>query len=194
MEQQHPQPGTAHQERIEPLRATESALDHFGMIIFFVIVLEVAMLFGLNLYQDSRTKTLNTQLGEKKAQLASSDNVTINNQIEEVLSGADKLGTVLNTRVQWSNFYRQLDAVTPKNVKLTTFSLGDSGVFRADGFTPSLSTLATAMVAWTSGVTGHPTPFSSIILNSNGYTAHGAGRIVSFSVSGNVNIGALGTK
>lgn|GEM_PF-1458529 len=188
--QQHLAPDK--EEKISPLSSGRRVIDTFGNIIFFVIVIEIILLFGLNLYQKSRISALTKQLGEKQAQLNQPENRVINTQIEEVLEGQDALSRALKSKVKWANFYSQLNAVTPKNVRFTSVSLNDSGVFRGDGFTPTMSDLARALVAWQTGAESIATPFSSLELNNNGFITQGSQRLVSFSVSGQINLGGLG--
>lgn len=180
------------QQAIAAVEEVTQPLDTFGRIVFLVIILEIALMVGLNLYEKSRYKTISNDLADKQQQLASADNATINSQVSDVLSGQAKLQLVLSNKLNWASFYTALNAVTPKDVRISSITISQSGVFKASGETGSLSSLARALTAWQKGVTTTPSPFSSVILNSDGYTSDGTNRRVSFSISGQVNLGSLG--
>lgn len=167
-------------------------IDSFGRIVFLVIILEIILMAGLNLYEKSRLNTITQDLNTKQQQLASADYATLNSQVNDVLGGQAKLQAVLSAKLNWSNFYTMLDAVTPKDVRLTSISISESGAFKASGETSTLTSLARAMTAWQKGVTGVATPFTSLALNNDGYTTDSGSRRVTFSVSGQVNLGSLG--
>lgn len=176
---------------IAAVEAGRPVIDSFGMIIFFVVVVEIVLLFGLNLYQKSRIETLSKKLTDDKTALSLPENRTLNTQVDEVLDGTDKLKAILASKVHWSKFYVLLNAVTPKNTRLSGMSISETGAFRADGTTGSLSDLAHVVVAWTQGTDTITTPFSSVTLNSNGFSSQNGARVVTFSISGQVNMGAL---
>ena len=179
------------QAEIAAVKAGKPIIDTFGTVIFFVVVIEIILIFGLNLYQDSRIKSLSSRLTTQKQTLSTAENVTINTQINEVLDGADSLKTVLNGKVKWSKFYTLLNAVTPKNSRVTALNITESGTFNAEGVTTSLSDLAKVLVAWEKGTDSIQTPFANVVLNSNGYSEVDGNRIVTFSVSGSVITGLL---
>lgn len=189
--QEKPQSGVR-QEAIAAVEQVAQPLDTFGRIVFFVIILEIILMIGLNLYENSRFNTISQDLSNKKQQLASADFATLNSQVEDVLSGQSKLQLVLANKLNWASFYSGLDAITPKDVRLTSISITQSGTFKASGDTTSLTSLAGAMTAWQKGVGAVTTPFSSVVLNNDGYTTDGANRRVNFSISGQVNLGSLG--
>ena len=178
-------------EDIASVEAEKPVIDTFGILVFLVVVVEIVLVFGLNLYQKSRVESLTTQLQEAQGALRLPENATLNTQVSEVLAGGDKLKNVLDSRVRWSKFYTVLNGVTPQNVKLTGLSIADSGAFRAEGSTSSLSDLAQLLVAWKDGTSAISSPFSAVSLNSNGFSDSGGKRVVTFSISGSVNTGAL---
>lgn len=178
-------------EEIASVEGGKPVIDTFGVLVFIIVVVEIVLVFGLNLYQKSRVESLTTKLQEVSNELRLPENATLNTQVSEVLSGGDRLQTVLNSKVRWSKFYTLLNAVTPKNVKLTGLSITDSGAFRAEGNTSSLSDLAKLVVAWRDGTPAIATPFTTVALNSNGFSDSGGSRVVTFSISGSVNTGAL---
>ncbi len=179
------------QPDIAPVEAVKNPFDTFGVAIFLVVLVEVILLFGLNLYYKSRTQSLSQKLIEHQATLASAEFSTLNTQLEEVLEGQDLLKTALASRVQWSKFYLMFNAVTPKNVRINTMQVSDTGTFRADGETASLSSLAQAIVAWQKGSASAPTPFSKIILSSNSFSNIEGRRVVAFSISGTADLGRI---
>ena len=178
-------------EDIASVEAEKPVIDTFGTLVFIIVVVEIVLVFGLNLYQKSRISTLSTQLQEASSALSLPENATLNTQVGEVLSGGDKLKGVLSTRVRWSKFYTVLNGVTPKNVKIIGLSIADGGAFRAEGTTTSLTDLAKLLVAWRDGTSEIATPFTTVSLNSNGFSDSGGQRVVTFSISGTVNTGAL---
>jgi len=179
------------EKKIAGLYDDESGFNGFGVAIFLVVVVEVVLLFFLNLYQKSRVEALTKEIDSKRTELASADNAAINQQIEEALSGSVQLQSVLGQKVRWSKFYSALNAVTPRDVRLTNLSISQEGTFRADGQTSSLTSLARALVAWRDGSAKATTPLSSVELISNSYVAQGSGRAVGFSVSGQIKLGDL---
>lgn len=181
----------AKQEEISTVDDVAKPLDSFGRVIFFVILVEALLMIGLNLYQKSRLTTLTKELQTKQAELNSEPYRLLNSQVEEVLTGNDQLKIVLASKVNWTKFYSQLNAVTPKNVRLSSISVSESGSFRADGETASLSSLAQALVVWRQGSESVTTPFSSIALNNNGYSSDGSARRVTFSITGQVDLAKL---
>ncbi len=186
-----PAPAEDTQDRISSLEDASKTLNSFGVIIFYVVLVEIALMFFLNLYQTSRYKTLNTELDTLRGTLNSVEYSTLNAQVEEVISGAEKLDMVLGAKVKWSSFYTQLNAITPKDVKLGTINIGSDGSFKAEGETASLTSLARALVSWNQGTVSVSTPFSTIKLNSNGFVAKAGGKRVSFTISGQINLGRL---
>ncbi|MDO8650283.1 MAG: hypothetical protein Q7K33_03150 [Candidatus Berkelbacteria bacterium] len=178
-------------EDIASVENTKPVIDTFGILVFLVVVVEIVLVVGLNMYQQSRIESLTTKLQEANTELRLPENATLNTQVSEVLAGGDKLKNVLDSRVRWSKFYTLLNGITPKNVKLTGLTIADSGAFRAEGNTSSLSDLARLIVAWRDGTTAIPTPFTSVSLNSNGFSDSGGKRVVTFSISGSVNTGVL---
>lgn len=181
----------AHSADIASVHSGRPVIDTFGIVIFFVVLVEIALIFGLNLYQQSRVTTLDKKLTQQKQVISSAENSAINRQIDEVLEGSVKLDQVLGSKVKWSTFYTLLNAVTPKNVRVTGLTITESGTFNAEGTTSSLNDLARLLVAWQSGTESIQTPFSDVTLNSNGYSESASGRIVTFTVSGNVIKGVL---
>lgn len=179
------------QETIASVEATKHPFDTFGVAIFLVVLVEIILLVGLNLYQKSRAQNLGRQLNEAKQTLATPEYAKLNNQLEEVLAGQQKLQTVLAGKAQWSKFYSLLNGVTPKNVKINSIQVSNSGTFRIEAETPTLSTLAHALVAWQNGTAAATTPFSSVKLNANGYASDRGSRIVTFSVSGTINLSRM---
>jgi hypothetical protein len=178
-------------EDIASVENTKPVIDTFGILVFLVVVVEIVLVVFLNMYQESRIKSLTTKLQEVSTALHTSDNATLNTQVSEVLAGGDKLKNVLDSKVHWSKFYTLLNGITPKNVKLTGLSIADSGAFRAEGNTTSLSDLARLMVAWRDGTGAITTPFTAVTLNSNGFSDSGGKRVVTFSISGSVNTGSF---
>lgn len=179
------------QEDIAQVEATKSPFDTFGVAIFLVVLVEILLLVGLNLYQKSRSQTIGNKISESQKTLASPDYATLNTQLEEVLSGQKLLQTVLANKISWSRFYSMLNAVTPKNVKVNSVQLNANGTFRIEGETQTMSSLAQALVAWQKGSAAAPTPFADAKLSNNGFGTKDGNRIVSFSVSGSLNLGVL---
>lgn len=195
METQEKPHSAVREEAIAAVEQVTQPLDTFGRIVFLVIILEIILVIGLNLYEKSRLNTITQDLATKQQTLASADYATLNNQVNDVIAGQEKLKVILSSKINWANFYSQLDAVTPKDVRFTSVSISQSGSFKASGETATLSSLAHALVAWQSGAGTAITPFSSIALNSDGYTADGANRRVTFAISGQINLSSLsGTK
>ncbi|MCR4307388.1 MAG: hypothetical protein NUV80_02420 [Candidatus Berkelbacteria bacterium] len=178
-------------EEISSVESNKPVIDSFGILVFVVVVVEIILVVFLNMYQESRIKSLTAKLQEANTELGLPENATLNTQVSEVLAGGDKLKNVLDSKVRWSKFYTLLNGITPKNVKLTGLSIADSGTFRAEGNTSSLSDLARLMVAWRDGSGSITTPFTAVTLNSNGYSDSGGKRVVTFSISGSVNTGTL---
>ena len=183
--------GNQSKENIAQVEGIKSVLDTFGLLVFIVVVVEIILVFGLNLYQKSRVRALTSQFQEASSALQLPENATLNTQVSEVLSGGDQLKNVLNSKIKWSRFYVLLNGVTPKNVKLVSTSIAETGTFRAEGNTSSMSDLAQLLVAWQEGTPAIPSPFTSISLNSNGFSDSGDKRVVTFSISGSINLGAL---
>lgn len=189
--QDRAKPTPAKEEPIATLDDVAKPLDSFGRIIFLIIVVEIVVMFGLKIFQESRIKSLNEQLTERKNELKTPEFSTLNNQVEEVLAGSAKLTEVLASKVKWEVFYSRLNSLTPKNVVLTSINISDGGTFKADGETASLSSLAEALVAWQKGTDSITTPFSSVTLVNNGYIGSGNARRVSFSISGSIDLGRI---
>lgn len=177
------------QEEISSIDDVAKPLDSFGRIVFFVVLIEVLMMVGLNLYQNSRLNSLTKVLQAKQVELNSEPYRLLNNQVEEVLTGNEQLKIIFDSKIDWTKFYGQLNAITPKNVRLSSISIAESGSFKADGETASLSSLSQALVAWQKGTESIQSPFSSVVLNNNGFTSDGGARRVTFSVTGQVDTG-----
>ena len=184
-------PVETEKEPIASIDDVAKPLDTFGKIVFLVIVVEIVLMAGLNLYQKSRIDSLTATLQTRQDELKSPEFATLNKQVEEVLLGSEKLASILASKTDWTVFYRKLNEVTPKNVRLSTINITDTGSFKADGETASLSSLAVALVAWKQGTDNVTTPFSNLTLTSNGFTSDGAARRVTFSVSGQVDFGRI---
>lgn len=191
MDQEKQQSANRTQEAIASLESGVSAFETFGRVIFFVVLVEVVLAMGLNFYQKSRIKTYTQKIDEIRAEINTPDYATINNQVEQVLAGSEKLKIALNSKVQWSKFYTQLNAVTPKDVRLTSVTISDGGAVKLDGETASLSSLAKLIVAWNQGTPSATTPFTGVTLASNGFSEQEGSRRVIFSVTGQVNTGGL---
>lgn len=179
------------QEEIAAVEPHKGLFDTFGVAIFLVVLVQLVVMIGLNVYQKSRYQNLSDQLSTHQTKLASAEYSTLNTQLEEVLAGQKVLETVLAEKVQWSKFYTLLNGVTPKNVRITSAQLGASGSIRIDGQTPTLTSLAQLLVAWQKGTSAAPTPFSSVELASNSFGTEGSNRVVTFSITGTVNVGSL---
>lgn len=191
MENQEKVHAPSDKEEIASVGSGRAPIDFFGTVIFFVVLVQAFLMIGLNLYQLSQVSKANAELIIAKQTLDGEDYKRLNTEIEEVLAGNDKLQQVLASKVKWSNFYRQFNAVTPKNVRLKAMSVSENGNFKADGETADFTSLARAVVAWRDGTSDIRTPFSSVTLTNNGYQSDGANRRVSFSLSGQINIGGL---
>ncbi len=188
---QPPQHAAPKQEHISPLTTGKSALDSFGIAIFFIIVVELVLLIGLNLYQASKIADLDKRQTSAKTKLATADYKTINTEIDGALAGDSLLKTALDSKVHWSGLFNQLNAVTPKDVKLSSVSISEDGSVHFDGQTTSMSSLAQALVSWQSGVPNHKTPLSDVILASNGFADANSKKVVTFSITAGVNQGSL---
>lgn len=191
MEQEKQQPANRAQEAIASLESGVSAFETFGRVIFFVVLVEVALVMGLNFYQKSRINTYTQRIDEITAEINTPDYATINNQVEQVLAGSEKLRVVLSSKVQWNKFYTQLNAVTPKDARITSVSITDGGAVKLDGETASLSSLAKLIVAWNKGTPSATSPFTNVTLASNGFAEQEGSRRVIFSVVGQINTGGL---
>jgi hypothetical protein len=173
------------------LTDASKTLNSFGTTIFLVILVEIVLLFGLNLYQKSRFNSLTEQLTTLRATLSSPEYQTINTQVEDVILGNEKLKSVLASKARWSTFYKLLNGVTPKDVQLKTINVTADGTFKADGETRSMTSLAEAIVAWNNGVATVQSPLTFVKLNSNGFTNNDGQKRVTFTVSGQVNMGII---
>lgn len=179
------------QEEIAAVEPHKSPFDTFGVAIFLVVLVEIVVLVGLNLYQKSRFQSLSEQLSAHQTTLASAEYATLNTQLEEVLAGQKLLQGVLADKLKWPQFYAQLNASTPKNVKINSVQIGASGAYRIDAQTPTMTSLAQTLVAWQKGSAAAPTPFESAKLSSNSFGTDGGNRVVNFTVSGTINLARL---
>ena len=165
-----------------------SALNSFGYIVFIVVVVEFALMIGMNLYQTSRIKQYNEKITATQATLATKEHSTINKQVDEIISGQTQLEAVLASKTKWSTFYTKLNAITPQNVRISTLTINEDGSIQASGETTTLSSLAKALVVWQNGVGDKKSPFSTVKLASNGYTTGDKARLVTFSITGTINL------
>ena len=179
------------EEKIASIESDFSVFGTYGFIIFFIVIAQVVVMIGLNLYQKSRVDKDTTEISQITTQLNSPENSKINSQISDIMAGSNRLGGILDSKIKWSTFYTMLDNVTPKNVKINSITLSETGSYRAEGITDSLTSLAQLVVAWQNGTTTTITPFSTVDLGSNGYVNDGNNKKVSFSISGNVKLGVL---
>lgn len=179
------------EEAIASLQTGVSSIESFGRIIFIVVLVQALLLIGLNLYQKNRITAYDKKIAETKTALASTEYAALNNKVEQVLSGSQKLETILGSKVVWSKFYSQLNAVTPKDVKITGLAISETGVYKADGETASLTSLAQLLVVWGKGSGSTTSPFSTAVLNSNGYADKNGTRRIIFTISGQINTSLL---
>lgn len=189
---QEKQPTTGRaQETIASIESGISSFETFGRVIFFVVIVEVVLIVGLNFYQNSRITSYNQKIEQIQAEISAPEYAAINEQVVQVLAGSEKLKVVLGSKVLWGKFYSQLNAVTPKDVRVTSVSISDGGTVKLDGETASLSSLAKLLIAWNKGTSAATTPFTSVMLASNGYADEEGSRRVIFSVTGQINTGGL---
>lgn len=179
------------QEEIAAVEPQKSPFDTFGVAIFLVVLVQLVVMFGLNIYQKGRFEKLSEQLSAHQTTLASSEYSTLNTQLEEVLAGQSLLQSALADKVKWAQFYTLLNNVTPKNVRVTSAQISTNGSYRIDGQTPTMTTLAQLLVAWQKGTDTAPTPFSTVELASNAFGTDGGNRTVNFSITGTINLGRL---
>lgn len=189
---QQPQPVAPKQDPIASIESGVSHFDSFGRVIFFVVLVEILLIVGLNFYQKSRVNALDQRLGELRTELNGTEYRALDNQVEQVLSGSDKLKSLLSSKLQWGKFYSQLNLVTPQDARVTSVSISESGSVKIDGETASMTSLAKLLVSWENGSASAESPFSSLTLASNGYSEDATGRKVVFSATGQVNLGLLG--
>lgn len=189
MDRHDRQPEAEAKEEIATVSATASPVNTYGIAIFFIIVVQAALVVGLNAYQRAQANKLDTQIADTRKTLASPENSLTNTQIDDILNGQQALQVAIANKIQWSKFYGQLNAITPKNVRLTNISINQNGTIKADGETASLTALAQALVAWQKGVGEVPTPFQSVTLSTNNFSLQGSNRIVVFSINGQINTG-----
>lgn len=182
---------TAEQNQIAGIMEGRSAAETFGRIIFLIVIVELVVLMGLNLYQRSRVGSLEKKITAAEQKLASGDYKLLNDQVDDVLAGAAKLEKALASKADWAIFYRQLNAITPKDVRIKAVAINDKGAFKLDAETTSLTSLAQTLVAWRGGLADAKTPFTGVTLNNNSFITEGNSRRVSFSVSGQINLGGL---
>lgn len=187
MNKEGTEPRESFAETISPVVQSGMALGSFGTVIFFVVLAQVILMIGLNVYQKSRLESIETEILAQQQVLSETANSNINTQITNVISGETKLAQALSSKVRWSNFYIKLNSVTPKNVRITTVSISETGAIKAEGETNSLSSLARAVVAWQSGTATVTSPFNSVSLSSNNLSS---GKVL-FSITGQINTGAL---
>ena len=185
-----------HQEQVNTANISKvttgpGVLNYFGYIVFIVVVLETALMFGMNLYEGSKIETTNQEISTQQNKLASADYKTINTQVNEVISGQALLKQTIDQKVKWANFYDRLNQITPKDVRFTSMTLNENGTFQANGETISPTSLAKMLVALQNGAEGITTPFSSIVLGSNGFSTGASGKVVTFSITGQIKAGEL---
>jgi cell division protein FtsL len=191
LQDQSPHQRASEQEKIASVESDFGTFSSFGVIIFVIVIVQIAVMILLNVYQNSRYEKASNEIATIQSQLNDSTHKKVNNQVNDITAGLSRLGGVLDSRIKWSSFYTQLNTVTPKNVKLNSISVSESGTFKADGITDSMSSLAQLIVAWQKGSDTVTTPFSSVSLGSNGYVVEGGVRKVSFSISGQIILGGL---
>lgn len=189
--EQEQQKTTRTQEAIASIESGISSFETFGRVIFFVVLVEALLIIGLNFYQQNRVSFYEEKVAAAQAEINSPDLSTINRQVGEVLSGSQKLTAALDNKIDWGKFYSQLNAVTPKDVRVTAVSITDGGAVKIDGETASLTSLAKVMTVWKSGTPSAPTPFTAVTLASNGYAEQEGARRVIFSITGQINTGGL---
>lgn len=181
----------ADESKIASIESGFGTFGGYGIVVFIIILVQIGLMIGLNVMQKSRAENARKEIATYQTQLNQPGYKTINEQIDDVLAGSSQLNAVLDSRVKWSTFHALLNAVTPKNVKVTGVSLSESGTFKADGVTDSLTSLAQLVVAWRDGTTTTPTPLNSVTLASNGSAVEGNIRKVSFSISAAINMGMI---
>lgn len=179
------------QEEIAAVEPHKSPFDTFGVAIFLVVLVQLVVMVGLNIYQKGRFTNLSNQLSAHQTTLASAEYSTLNAQLEEVLAGQKTLESALAEKVNWGRFYGLLNSATPKNVRVTSLQVSTGGAIRIDGQTPTMSTLAHLLVAWQKGTDAAPTPFTTIELSGNSFGTEGGSRVVNFTMTGTVNVGGL---
>ena len=186
---------TNQQYRTTPIASVEDVnrpANTNGYLLLAVVIIMAITLYTLNVYEKSHISTLNTQISNDQKTLSSSKYQTLNSQVNDIISGQQYLNSTLDSRLNWSAFYSSLNGVTPTNVSLTDVSITNAGAFMASGQAANLTSLATALVAWNKGTQSAVTPFSSVTLNGESLTTTSNGNtVVSFSVTGKVNLGAL---
>lgn len=148
-------------------------------------------MFLLNLYQDSRIKTVAQELASHQQKLSQPENAKVNRQVEEVLAGSKRLETMLASKVNWGRFYVLLNGVTPKSVKVNSVALTSAGAAKVDAQTNSLPAVAQAIVSWRDGAADSRTPFSNVTLTGNSFAVVDGKRVVNFSVTGQADLSKL---
>lgn len=161
----------------------KEALGNFPVMTLGILLATLFLLLvfgGWYLASKNTAKRLDQKLQVVGAELAALKD--LDQEVEAYAGAVLNIQNALSEKKKWSLTFKQLNALTPKDVVYTTFSAEESGKVQISGYTPSLTSLAKLLTAFKNS-----TGFKNPVLQS---VAVGEGRI-SFSLGALVAPSAL---
>lgn len=167
----------------ETVDITKGALNIFFIFSFGVLIatlFSLIFLGGWFLASKNSKKNLEEELNGIEAKLASLKDLDL--ELQSFSTALSNIQGVNASKKKWSAVFKELNAVTPKDIYYTNLSIGEDGKVQISANAPSFISVARTLVAFSSS-----TSFKNPVLVSFNPSERG----VNFSFTVEVNPGKM---
>lgn len=160
----------------------EKSVSVFAIIALIVVVIAAGCFYVGKVYKKSQLKNKEAVYTDLLTQLAAKDISEVDKTAQELQKGLKILQTALAGQLNYSKLFQELQKITPKNVKLNNFIVGDKDEMKIDGEANDYSSVAKAMASFSGSEM-----FSDVKLVSSTTSETTEGKKVSFSFTLQLN-------
>lgn len=127
---------------VPSLEPEPNYLGIFSIITAVIVVVAGIFLYILKETKASALKTKEAEAQELQQQLSISSIKELDDKVQVLQTGLQVFQSALAGKVYWSKLFLELEKATPKNVKLTNFSLDEKKVVKVTGQTDTHQAVA----------------------------------------------------
>jgi Tfp pilus assembly protein PilN len=141
----------------------KEVLGYTSSFLFGAVIINLFLLLGFYGYfwaQKNSLKTLDSKISDIDNQIAAQKDVE--DELKSFSGAVLNIQSALGQKEKWASVFKELNALTLKEVFYSSFSVDDKGKANVSGETDSLSNLAKLMVSLKSGKT-----FTNVSLTSS---------------------------
>ena len=124
---------------IEP---EKNYLGIFSIIALFLVLISAVGIYIMKANKNSLLETRNTEANNFIQQLNTAPLDSLNKQIVDLQNGLTIFQTAMQGKIYYSKMFSELEKITPKNIRLTTFSMDENNTVKMGGEANDFSSVA----------------------------------------------------